>query len=51
MTETLEREPAQRPSAYDLGKDVFGKHGSGRDNLSTGRQLILDEFLRAKHHR
>jgi Arc/MetJ-type ribon-helix-helix transcriptional regulator len=47
----LEREPEQRPSAYDLGKDVFGKYGSGRDDLSTGRKQTLDEFLRAKHHR
>ena len=51
IAEKLEREPAQRPSAYDLGKEVFGKYGSGRDDLSTGRKLILDEFLRAKHHR
>jgi Arc/MetJ-type ribon-helix-helix transcriptional regulator len=47
IAEKLEREPP----AHDLGKDVFGKYGSGRDYLSTGRKLILDEFLRAKHHR
>jgi hypothetical protein len=35
IAEKLEREPAQRPSAYDLGKDLFGKYGSGRDDLST----------------
>jgi Arc/MetJ-type ribon-helix-helix transcriptional regulator len=51
IAEKLEREPAQRPSAYDLGKDVFGKCGSGRDNLSADRRVILDEILRAKHHR
>ena len=48
IAEKLEREPAQQPSAYDLGKDVFGKYGSGRDDL-TGRKLILG--LRAQHHR
>jgi len=51
ITEKREREPARIPSAYDLGKDLFGKHGSGRDDLSTSRKAILTEMLRAKHHR
>jgi RHH-type transcriptional regulator, rel operon repressor / antitoxin RelB len=51
IAEKLEREPAETPSAYDLGKDLFGKHGSGRKDLSTNRKAILDELLRAKHHR
>jgi len=51
ITEKMEREPARIPSAYDLGKDLFGKHGSGRDDLSTSRKAILTEMLRAKHHR
>jgi Arc/MetJ-type ribon-helix-helix transcriptional regulator len=51
ISEKLEREPAEIPSAYDLGKDLFGKHGSGRHDLSTNRKAILTEILRAKHRR
>jgi RHH-type rel operon transcriptional repressor/antitoxin RelB len=51
ITEKLEREPAPTPSAYDLGKDLFGKYGSGRRDLSRNRKAILNEMLRAKHHR
>jgi hypothetical protein len=49
IAEKLQREPG--PSAYDLGKDLFGKHGSGRGDLSTKRKAVFDEALRAKHHR
>jgi Arc/MetJ-type ribon-helix-helix transcriptional regulator len=51
IAEKLEREPAQRPSAYHLGKELFGRHGSGRNDLSTRRKALLDEMLRAKHRR
>jgi len=51
IAEKLERAPAEKPSAYDLGKRLFGKHGSGRDDLSSNRKAILDEILRAKHRR
>lgn len=51
IAEKLEREPAENPSAYDLGKDLFGKHGSGRVDLSTNRKTILNEMLRGKHRR
>jgi hypothetical protein len=51
IAEKLERGPAKKPSAYDLGKHLFGKHGSGRDDLSSNRKAILDEILRAKHRR
>jgi hypothetical protein len=51
IAEKLGRELAETPSAYDLGKELFGKHGSGRDDLSTDRKALLDEMLRAKHHR
>ena len=51
ITEKLEREPARIPSANDLGKDLFGKHGSGRDDRSNNRKALLTEMLRAKHHR
>jgi RHH-type rel operon transcriptional repressor/antitoxin RelB len=51
IAEKLEREPTKTPSAYDLGKDLFGKYGSGRRDLSINRKSILSEMLRAKHHR
>ena len=33
---------------YELGKDLFGQEGSGRNDLSTRRKEILKEKLRAK---
>ena len=51
IAEKLQREPDRSPSAYELGKDLFGKHGSGRTDLSSNRKAILDELLRAKHRR
>ena len=51
IAEKLDREASGQPSAYELGKNVFGKHGSGRDDLSTNRKAILGELLRAKHRR
>ncbi len=35
-------------SSYELGKEYFGKYGSGRGDLSTRRKEILTEMLRAK---
>jgi hypothetical protein len=51
IAEKLEREPAATPSAWDLGKHLFGRHGSGRRDLSTRRKALLDEALRVKHRR
>jgi hypothetical protein len=43
IAEKLDREATGQPSAYELGKNVFGKYGSGRDDLSTNRKAILGE--------
>jgi Arc/MetJ-type ribon-helix-helix transcriptional regulator len=51
IAEKLDREATGQPTAYDLGKGLFGKHGSGRNDLSSKRKAILGEILRAKHHR
>ena len=51
IAEKLEREPAKKLSAYDLGKHLFGRHGSGRRDLSGNRKAIMNEILRAKHRR
>lgn len=40
-----------RPTAYDLGKHLFGQRGSGRTDLSENAEQILRERLRAKHDR
>ena len=36
--------------SYELGKDYFGKYGSGKGNLSTDYKNILKEKIRAKHN-
>jgi RHH-type rel operon transcriptional repressor/antitoxin RelB len=51
INEKLEREPASTSSAYEGGKDLFGKYGSGRNDLSSNRKAVLNETLRAKHRR
>lgn len=40
-----------QPSSWDLGKDVFGRYGSGKGNLSINRKSILREKLNAKKSR
>jgi Arc/MetJ-type ribon-helix-helix transcriptional regulator len=51
IAEKLERETTEKLSPYELGKDLFGRHGSGRNDLSSGRKAILNEVLRGKHRR
>lgn len=38
-------------SPYELGKDLFGRYSSGRDDLSTNRKTLLREKLHAKYRR
>jgi len=40
-----------KPSAYELGKDLFGKYSSGRSDLSSRRKEILAEIFDEKHRR
>ena len=35
--------------SYELGKDVFGKYGSGRSDLSVNYKTLLKDMIRAKH--
>ncbi len=37
------------PSAWELGKDLFGKYGSGKGNLSSDRKELIREKIRKKH--
>lgn len=48
IREKLSREETA-PNPYELGKNLFGRYGSGRDDLSTNRKALLQEKLRAKH--
>lgn len=41
----------KKPSPYELGQHLFGRYGSGRDDLSTNRKALLREKLNAKHRR
>ena len=38
----------ERPNAWELGKDFFGRYSSGLGNLSVDRKTILKEKIRAK---
>lgn len=37
--------------AWELGKDLFGKHGSGRSDLSTNADRIVREKIHARNRR
>jgi hypothetical protein len=37
------------PSPHDLGKHLFGRHDSGRADLSANRKQHLAELVRGKH--
>lgn len=38
----------ESPSAWELGKDLFGRYSSGRNNLSEDRKTLFKEKIRAK---
>ncbi len=42
---------ADVPVAWELGKDLFGKVGSGRSDLSRNRKRIVRDKLNARHRR
>ncbi|QTR50915.1 ribbon-helix-helix protein, CopG family [Candidatus Thiothrix anitrata] len=50
IRDKLSKEDA-KPGAYALGQHLFGRYGSGRDDLSTNRKALLREKLNAKHRR
>ncbi len=50
IAEKLERE-VKKPTPYELGKHLFGRHGSGRDDLATNSEEILRDMFRAKRRR
>lgn len=40
----------KRPTPWELGKDLFGKHASGRSDLAVNRKAILREKMRARQN-
>ena len=46
IAEFLDR--LEKPSPWELGKDVFGAYASGMDNLSQDRKTLVKEKIRAK---
>ena len=54
MRRCLEKEldsDEHRPSAYELGKDLFGGEGSGRGDLARNAKKIVREIIRDKARR
>jgi hypothetical protein len=43
--------PDLTSSAWELGKDLFGKHGSGLGDLSRRRKKLVSEKIRARRQR
>lgn len=41
----------EEPTPYELGAPLFGRFGSGRDDLSSNRKALLREKLDEKHRR
>lgn len=50
LTDFLAKEVPTK-SSYELGKDLFGKYGSGKSDLATRRKEYLRDILSEKHAR
>ena len=44
----LQNQLQEQRSSYELGEDVFGRHGSGRTGTSVRRRTMYKEAVRAK---
>ena len=51
IVEKLAREPAARPSAYELGRHLFDRHGDGDRDGSEERKSRVREIVDAQHRR
>ena len=47
----LEARVEETRSAYELGEDLFGRHGSGHSDTSERRKVRYRETVGAKHAR
>ncbi|HFE66869.1 MAG TPA: CopG family transcriptional regulator [Chloroflexi bacterium] len=46
VTEFIEK--TDKPSPWELGRDLFGKYASGQGNLAADRKALFKEKVRAK---
>ena len=44
-------EPVEARRAWEAGKELFGRHSSGRSNRSTDRKQLVREKVRARRSR
>lgn len=51
ITERLEQQRLKESTPWELGKSVFGQHGSGDGRLSQDRKQLLKKKIRAKSRR
>ena len=49
LEEFVDRKKSET-TPWSLGKTVFGKHGSGKGNLSVNRKKIIREKIHAKRN-
>jgi len=47
----LEERLAQERTSYEIGADLFGRHGSGRSDGSARRKALYRDSVRAKRAR
>jgi hypothetical protein len=47
----LQRQVEEGRSSYEVGADLFGRHGSGRSDASTRRREKYKTAVREKHAR
>ena len=53
VQEKLEREarPPRKLTPFEAGREVFGRHSSGRSDLSENADAIVSEIIRGKRRR
>lgn len=39
----------EKPNAWELGQDLFGKYSSDYGNLAKDRKQLLTDIIKAKH--
>jgi hypothetical protein len=47
----LKERVSNEKSAYDIGAELFGRHGSGRSDTASRRKALFQEHVRAKRAR
>lgn len=50
LKDVLEQ-PQEERSSFEIGKDLFGRHGSGRCDTARRRRELYREYVSEKHTR